>query len=107
VAWDFSTDEAFEEQLAWMREFVRDEVAPVEILWPNHHHRVPPPWLKQVIDPLKQQVKDRGLWACHLGPELGGKGFGQVKLSRITARPSRRHATCGRCWTVSCFPRSR
>ena len=53
----------------------------MEILWPNHHHRVPPPWLKKVIDPLKQQVKDRGLWACHLGPELGGKGFGQVKLS--------------------------
>ena len=81
MAWDFSTDEAFEEQLAWMREFVREEVAPLEILWPNHHHRVPPPWLKKVIDPLKQQVKDRGLWACHLGPELGGKGFGQVKLS--------------------------
>ena len=30
--------------------------------------------------PLKQQVKDQGLWASHLPPEMGGGGFGQVKL---------------------------
>ena len=35
---------------------------------------------KALTAPLKQQVKDRGLWACHLDPELGGQGFGQVKL---------------------------
>ena len=34
-----------------------------------------------VVDPLKHQVRDPGLWACHLGPELGGEGYGQVKLS--------------------------
>ena len=34
-----------------------------------------------MIDPLKDEVRKRGLWACHLGPELGGRGFGQVKLS--------------------------
>jgi acyl-CoA dehydrogenase len=34
-----------------------------------------------VVEPLKQQVRDRGLWACHLGPELGGEGYGQLKLS--------------------------
>jgi acyl-CoA dehydrogenase len=32
---------------------------------------------------LKQQVRDQGLWAPHLGPELGGRGFGQVKLALI------------------------
>jgi acyl-CoA dehydrogenase len=81
MAWDFSTEAEFEERLAWMRDFVRDEVAPLELLWPHWHHRVPPPFLRKVVDPLKQQVKDRGLWACHLGPELGGQGYGQVKLS--------------------------
>ena len=25
-------------------------------------------------------MKERGLWASHLPPELGGGGFGQVKL---------------------------
>ena len=36
---------------------------------------------RKVVDPLKQQVRDQKLWACHLGPELGGEGYGQVKLS--------------------------
>ncbi|MFI5953215.1 acyl-CoA dehydrogenase family protein [Cryptosporangium sp. NPDC051539] len=79
--WEFSTEPEFEKQLAWMRDFVTAEVAPLELLWPHHHHKVPPPWLRAVIDPLKDEVRTRGLWACHLGPELGGQGFGQVKLS--------------------------
>jgi acyl-CoA dehydrogenase len=79
--WDFSTEPEFEEQLEWMRTFVVEEVAPLDLLWPHHHHRVPPPWLKKVVDPLKDEVRRRGLWACHLSPELGGQGFGQVKLS--------------------------
>lgn len=81
MAWDFTTDSDFEPALAWMRTFVEDEVAPLDLLWPHHHHRVPPPWLRRAIDPLKQEVKSRGLWACHLGPKLGGEGFGQLKLA--------------------------
>ena len=30
--------------------------------------------------PLQEQVKERGLWATHLPPELGGQGMGQVRL---------------------------
>jgi acyl-CoA dehydrogenase len=81
MAWDFCTEPGFEQQLAWMRDFVIQEVAPLDLVFPHLDHRVPPPWLKRVIDPLKSEVKQRGLWACHLGPDLGGKGFGQVKLS--------------------------
>jgi len=33
------------------------------------------------VEAPKQQVRDRGLWACHLGPDLGGQGYGQVKLA--------------------------
>jgi acyl-CoA dehydrogenase len=36
--------------------------------------------VRKVIDPLKQAVRDQGLWATHLEPELGGQGHGQVKL---------------------------
>jgi acyl-CoA dehydrogenase len=39
------------------------------------------PMLARIVDPLKQQVGDQKLWACHLGPELGGQGYGQVKLA--------------------------
>jgi acyl-CoA dehydrogenase len=81
MAWDFCTEPEFEAQLGWMRDFVRDEIAPLDLVFPHMDHRVPPSWLKSVVDPLKRAVRERGLWACHLGAELGGKGFGQVKLS--------------------------
>jgi acyl-CoA dehydrogenase len=74
VAWDFSTEPEFEEKLAWMRGFVRDEIFPIETLDLEHDT------FKKLVAPLQQQVKDMGLWAAHLDPELGGKGFGQVKL---------------------------
>ncbi len=74
MAWDFSTDAAFEAQLGWMREFVRDEVMPIETL------RLTRDQLMTVIRPLQDQVKERGLWAAHLPPALGGMGFGQVQL---------------------------
>src|SRR5712671_4440365 len=74
MAWDFSTEPEFEDKLAWMRSFVRDEIIPLETL------DVPYETLRQVVKPLQDQVKARGLWASHLPPELGGGGFGQVKL---------------------------
>lgn len=30
------------------------------------------------------RVRARGLWACHLGPELAGKGYGQLKLALMS-----------------------
>ena len=36
-----------------------------------------------LIPPLQQIVKERGLWATHLGPHLGGPGYGQVKLALL------------------------
>jgi acyl-CoA dehydrogenase len=36
--------------------------------------------LERAFGPLQEQVKERGLWAAHLPPDLGGQGFGQVKL---------------------------
>ncbi len=74
MAWDFSTEPEFEEKLAWMRSFVRDEVLPIETL------NLPYERILEVVKPLQEQVKAKGLWASHLEPELGGGGFGQVKL---------------------------
>jgi acyl-CoA dehydrogenase len=76
MAWDFSTEPAFEEKLAWMRRFVRAEIWPLETLvedlgWDG---------LVRAVAPLQDQVREQGLWAAHLDPELGGQGFGQVKL---------------------------
>jgi acyl-CoA dehydrogenase len=76
VAWDFSTDPEFEEKLEWMRTFVRDEVWPIEAI----QHDIGQAELDLIYEPLHQLVKEHGLWAAHLPPELGGQGFGQVKL---------------------------
>ncbi|MGE0741781.1 MAG: acyl-CoA dehydrogenase family protein [Hyphomonadaceae bacterium] len=81
MAWEFSTDPEFQAKLDWMAGFVRDDIEPLDLLWPHLHHTPPPAWLKAVIDPLKAQTKARGLWATHLEPALGGKGYGQVKLA--------------------------
>ena len=74
MAWDFSTEPEFEADLEWMRSFVREEIFPLETLELEHETML------LVIRPLQEEVKSRGLWAAHLPPELGGGGFGQVKL---------------------------
>ena len=38
---------------------------------------------RQVVDPLKDEVRRQGLWATHIGPELGGQGYGQLKLALL------------------------
>ena len=81
MAWDFSTEPEFQHQLDWMDEFVTDEVEPLDLLWGGQTYHPLDPDLRAIVDPLKQQVRDRRLWACHLGPELGGQGYGQVKLA--------------------------
>ncbi len=86
MAWDFSTDPEFDGQLRWMREFVATQIEPLALFSDDMSDDA---W-KQATEPLKQQVKDRGLWACHLDPELGGQGYGQVKLALM-------HEILGRC----------
>jgi acyl-CoA dehydrogenase len=76
MAWDFQTEPEFESKLEWMRAFVREQVWPLETLWGELG------WegLRRAAVPLQEQVKQRELWAAHLDPELGGQGYGQVKL---------------------------
>src|SRR5699024_12769477 len=74
MSWNFSTDPEFEAKLEWMRVFVHDEILPLEVA------DLPPDAFEAHTAQLKQRVKDQGLWAAHLEPELGGGGFGQLKL---------------------------
>src|SRR5438105_12152450 len=74
MGWDFSTEPEFEKKLEWMRAVVREEVYPLEVLDTDEVG------FMRAIRPLQAEVKKQGLWATHLPPELGGQGFGQVKL---------------------------
>lgn len=77
MAWDFSTGPDFAAKLDWARDFVREEIYPLEVLDLDHKE------FRRLAAPLQQRVKEQGLWAAHLRPELGGQGFGQVALGLL------------------------
>jgi alkylation response protein AidB-like acyl-CoA dehydrogenase len=83
MAWDFSTDPDYQRTLDWVATFVREELEPLEVVFPNQEYLPLDETRRKVIEPLQQQVRDRGLWAAHLGPELGGSGLCAVDLALL------------------------
>ena len=135
--WEFSTEPEFQEKLDWMERFVREEVEPLDLLFPaaGDPYDTRNTAARAVLVPLQEQVKAQGLWACHLGPELGGPGYGQLKLALMNeilgrsywaptvfgtaapdtgnaeilalfGTPGSRAGTCNRCLTAPSSPRS-
>jgi acyl-CoA dehydrogenase len=81
MSWDFSTEPEFQEKLDWIAEFVATEIEPLDLAFSSHVvYDRSHPIHSTVIPPLQEQVKAQNLWACHLGPDLGGLGYGQLKL---------------------------
>ena len=80
MGWDFETDPEFQKELDWMDDFVREEIEPLDFIIKSPYD-VSDPVRNEIIRPLQKVVQDRQLWACHLGPDLGGPGYGQVKLA--------------------------
>ena len=78
MAWDFQTDPEFQKKLDWAKDFVVNELIPLEPLLGEFSDDV---WQRDILAPLKQKVKDQDLWACHLGKERGGQGYGQLALA--------------------------
>lgn len=78
--WSFATDPEFQAELDWIRGFVETKVEPLDVVlgsqWNIHDRR-----FIEHVRPLQAEARSRKLWACHLGPELGGQGYGQVKLA--------------------------
>jgi alkylation response protein AidB-like acyl-CoA dehydrogenase len=82
VAWDFSTEPEFQAQLDWVDQFCREEVEPLELVFPYAIWSRDPKMVA-LVEPLRAQVKEKGLWAIFLDKELGGPGFGQLKLALV------------------------
>jgi len=80
MSWSFETDADFQAELDWTSAFVRDELEPLDFVI-EHPYDLQDPVRRKLIPPLQKRVRERGLWACHLGPDLGGPGYGQVKLA--------------------------
>ncbi len=82
MAWDFQTDSDFQKKLDWADAFVRDEVEPLQSVLDSAYD-VKNPLFQRLVRPLQAEVRRQKLWACHLEPELGGEGYGQVKLALL------------------------
>ncbi|KUN57416.1 acyl-CoA dehydrogenase [Streptomyces canus] len=78
----FETDPQYQKLLDWAEEFVREEVEPLDHVFANPYDRSDEEAVR-AVRPLKRQVREKGLWACHLPRELGGGGYGQVKLALL------------------------
>ncbi|WP_198165461.1 acyl-CoA dehydrogenase family protein [Nocardia fusca] len=80
--WSFATDPEYQKKLDWAAEFVERQIAPVDAVL-GHPADVRDPLRREVIPPLQAAVREQGLWACHLGPALGGPGYGQLELGLL------------------------
>lgn len=81
--WQFSTEPQFQEELDWIDRFVREEVEPLEEVLESPYD-IRAPLFDKLVRPLQARVKEKGLWACHLSPKLGGRGLGQLKLALMS-----------------------
>ena len=82
MAWDFQTEPEFQEKLDWIQRFCEEKVEPLHHVFP-YAVRLPDPVVKAYVKELQQEIKDQGLWALFLDKELGGPGFGQLKLALV------------------------
>lgn len=80
---DFRIEPDLQARLDWMAAFVRRECEPMDMLFPGHGapYDVTDRKARAHLKPLQKEVKAQGLWACHLGAELGGPGYGQLTLA--------------------------
>lgn len=80
--WNFETDPSFQRKLDWIADFVREEIEPLDYLFPKDEtYNTRNEALMSIMAPLKDEVRRQGLWACHLTPALGGGGWGQLQLA--------------------------
>lgn len=96
---DFRVEPEFQAKLDWMNRFVREEIEPIDLLFPqaSSMYDTQNRKARALIKPLREKVRSQGLWACHLPPELGGKGYGQLKLALM-------NEIIGRCsWAPTIF----
>ncbi len=80
--WDFETDPDYQSKLDWVDGFMRAEVEPLDLVGLDPYDKSNPD-VMHLLRPLQQVVRDNGLWAAHLTPDLGGQGYGQVKLALL------------------------
>ena len=58
MAWDFSTEPEFQKKLDWVEEFCREEIEPLEYVFP-YAVRSKDPKVKAIVRGLQDEIKAR------------------------------------------------
>ncbi|MCU1485934.1 MAG: acyl-CoA dehydrogenase [Actinomycetia bacterium] len=85
MAWDFETDPDFQVHLDWIRDLIDTEIIPLEPVLGSLTREE----ATAIRDHLRGRVKDQGLWGAFLDEELGGLGWGQLKLALMSEQIGR------------------
>lgn len=72
TVWDFETDPQYQSKLDWVEKFMAEELEPLDLVALDPYDKKNADTMA-ILRPLQRQVKDQGLWAAHLRPELGGQ----------------------------------
>ena len=81
--WDFETDPEYQKKLDWVEEFMVNELEPLDLVALDPYDKKESETMMAVLRPLQQQVQGSRPVGRHLTPELGGQGYGQVKLALL------------------------
>ena len=57
MGWDFETDPDFQKKLDWADAFVREEVEPLDLVWPHEQFTQLEGPRREAIQPLKEEVR--------------------------------------------------
>src|SRR5579884_3260538 len=73
MGWDFETEPDYQAKLDWVDRCLTEDVEPLDYVLGDAYDKTDERALA-VVRPLQQKVREQGLWAAHLTPELGGQG---------------------------------
>ena len=84
MAWDFETDPEFQEKLDWADAFVREEVEPLDLVWPGSSSRRSTTSCARSSTRSSSEVRDqRPVGHATSAPSSAAQGYGQLKLSLL------------------------
>ena len=88
MAWDFETDAEYQAQLDWADAFVRDEVEPLDLALPGKQYVPPDKRVRQIIDPLKEEVRKQRAVGHPPRPRTRRRGATGSSSCRCSTRSS-------------------
>ena len=84
MTWDFETEPEFQQKLDWVDTFVREEVEPLDLLWPHQQFVPLDETRRKVVDPLKELIA--------AGRPIGHVlAIGPVRMMQAVAEVTRPH----------------